>query len=1077
MVSQSHRWSQMLQRLPLQAVLIVPFVVQLAIAVGLVGYLSYRSAHKSIDHLAQQLMEDRASKVQLYLLSELSNLYQINRINIDAVQNNQLDLNNLDEVVSHFLVQLQQFPSVTSLMLGLPEGQFRTIHRSTIQPGRIELGYSNPEKLDEFRVDFISEEGDRQENLEVLYPFPVQERPWYQAAERDRTPGWTEPFQIGQDPVLAINAYAPFYTENQQLRGVFSVNLSLKGLQQFLQSLPICQGCRVILLDPQGQLIASSTPDPPFQVTLDTQGTEAKHIFKRITPSESSDPIVAAVEELLEPKKPMNSGDVLYRQFTVAPSAGEKPEKYRVYLQELTISELQKNIEGHLFLPQLPRGWQVGMIVPEAEFMGQIQATTNRTIALCILALVLSIGFSSLTARWMVYPLIRLQNSSQNIAAGYLDTPVTIAGIGVVHRLTDSFSQMQQQLKKSFQTIAEKEHELTLIMNSLPLGVAVFDPQGKLILINPRGQEILRGQTPETPLRHMNQAYSVYRAGTSTLYPSDELPLVRAIQGETAYADDLELRIDGVQIPLEVHTAPIRNLEGEVIYAINVFQEISDRKQAQTLLKNYNQILEKQVSDRTRELYEANTKLENAKQAAEKANQAKSEFIANMSHELRTPLNAILGYPALLQNSPHLSKQDRHYLHLINKSGTYLLSLINQILDFSKIEAGRLSLDLSSVNLHHLIEEIQTMFDFKARAKELQLEVHLDSDLPTIIETDQIKLQQILVNLLNNAIKFTSVGSVSLTVKKLSQQQIQFIVADTGVGIAPEELEQVFQPFVQTESGRHSREGTGLGLTLSQKFVEMLGSTLSVESKLSKGTQFQFELPIQEAVNMPTSDPSSSREITRLAADQPIFRILIADDNETNRLLLVSLLKEWGFEVREAQDGEEALKMWETWQPHLIFMDMRMPNMTGEEATKEIRKTVGNLTPVIIALTASAFDHQKEAILATGCDRIISKPFRTVEISQILEKHLGVEFIYQEKVEILAYDPDYLNETDLENISNQWLEKLENAVMMGMPDEMDQIIEILGTEHEKISQFLQVLIDDFEFQKILDWITKNKKIE
>ncbi|MBP0029677.1 ATP-binding protein [Roseofilum sp. Guam] len=1068
-----NRWSQLLQRLPLRAVLILPFVLQLVVTVGLVGYLSYQSAQKSIDHLAEELMEDRASKVKLYLLSELSTLFQINRINRDALKYNQLDLDNLEEIVQHFLVQLNQFPSVTTLMLGLPEGQFRVVHRSTIQPGRVELGYSNPEKLNEFIVDFISEEGDRQENLEVLYPFPVQERPWYKAAQSDRAPGWTEPFQIGKDPVLAINAYAPFYSENQALRGVFSVNLSLKGLQQFLQSLPICEGCRMIILDRQGNLIASSTPDPPFQVTVDTTESKPTQIFKRVAPSQSSDPIVAAVGADLEQHSPIQPGQSIYRHLTLTPS-GENPQKYIVYLAELTISEQEKNIQGNLFSLELPKDWQFGMIVPETEFMGQIQANINRTIALCILALVLSVGFGLVTAHWIIYPLVRLHNSSQQIASGNLETPVMITGIGVVHRLTDSFSQMQQQLKTSFRTIAEKEHELTLIINSLPLGVVVFNPQGKLILINPKGEEILRGKTPEASLDQINQAYQVYQAGTSMLYPLEQLPLVLAIQGEQAHADDLELRIDGVRVPLEVHAAPIHNLEGEVIYAINLFQDISDRKQAEDLLKHYNQILEQQVSDRTRELHHTNKELENAKQAAEKANQAKSEFIANMSHELRTPLNAILGYPALLQNSPHLSKEDRHYLHLINQSGTYLLSLINQILDFSKIEAGRLTLDMSSVNLHHLIEEIRILFDLKATSKNLHFSINLAPDVPVVIQTDGIKLKQILVNLLNNAIKFTSMGLVSLTVNKISAQQIQFTVTDTGVGIAPEELEHLFQPFVQTESGRHSQEGTGLGLALSQKFVQMLGSTLTVESDLGKGAQFQFELNLQDIVDLPTPDSLSSTQVIQLAADQSKFRILVADDHQSNRLLLVSLLEDWGFEVQEALDGEDAINRWKTWQPHLIFMDIRMPNMNGEQATKVIKEQAQDNPPLIVAITASAFDHQREAVLVAGCDHIIAKPFLPVEISKILEQYLGVQFIYQEPQEFIPYHPDVLTKQDLATLSIQWLEKLEYAVMMGMPDEMDEAINQLGNEQQKIANYLQELVDNFDFQKILDWVEEAK---
>ncbi|MBP0029679.1 ATP-binding protein [Roseofilum sp. Guam] len=826
------------------------------------------------------------------MVSEFSTILQINQINIQAVQQGQLNLDNLEDIDRHLLGQLKLFKSATSILLALPDGQFRVMHHSASQPERIEHTYAFAGQ-DEITVDFVNEDGIFEEHMTVISPFAIRDRPWYKAAERDRAPGWSEPFQIGREPLLAINTYAPFYDQNQQLKGIFSVNLDLKRIQMFLQSLNLCEGCRIAIIDCQGQMVASSTEDPPFTLAFDSQGQVIPGSFKQIPPRASQDPIVAATGRYLEEEQPkIEVNSPVYFQLAIQEQTG-KTEHYSLYCEELTVSEKDLHIQGHPSISAFPEGWKLAILVPQSEFMSQIRANVRGTVALCLLTLITSSLIGGLIVQWISKPLVRLKNSAQAIASGNLNTPVTISGIDIVHDLSCTFSQMQVQLQTSFQTIAEKEHELTLIISSLPLGIMVFDPQGKLILVNPKAEELLRGHTSEGMLDQISQVYPVYQAGTSTLYRSDQLPLVCAIQGEHAYTDALELQVEDRRIPLEVYATPVRNLEGEVIYAIHLFQDISDRKEAEALLKNYNQTLEQQVIEHTQELHQTNIELAKAKDAAEIANQAKSEFIANMSHELCTPLNAILGYPTLLEQSLYLCVEERHYVHLINQSGTYLLSLINQILDFSKIEAGHLALNLSWINLRYLLEEINHSLHLKTAAKGIILTIDLSSDVPELIQTDGVKLRQILINLLNNALNFTSLGAVILEVKQLAYKHIQFTVTDTGEGIAPEELKHLFQPFAHTESAHHTQEGTGLGLAISQKFVQMLGSTLRVKSELGKGTQFQFELNIeesQEGIDAQNDDFRRDQQAIALADDQPTDHSLVVDDHSANGLLLASFL-------------------------------------------------------------------------------------------------------------------------------------------------------------------------------------------
>ncbi len=479
--------------------------------------------------------------------------------------------------------------------------------------------------------------------------------------------------------------------------------------------------------------------------------------------------------------------------------------------------------------------------------------------------------------------------------------------------------------------------------------------------------------------------------------------------------------------------------------------------------------LERRVSERTEEIEEKNVQLQHSMEAAQAANHAKSLFLAKMSHELRTPLNAILGFTQLMQRDLSMSHTQQDQLNIINDSGVQLLGLINDVLDFSKIEAGQMVINRGDFDLYQLVHSLEKMLYVQTREKGIHLTVDIGVEVPRFIRADEGKIRQVLMNLLSNAVKFTHVGGVTLQMRAdedAERVRLRCDVCDTGVGIAVEEYDNLFDAFSQTTSGKNLQKGTGLGLAISHKFAEMMQGDIFVESTEGEGSIFTFTVVVEHGDPAFVRTDAPREQVVRLADSQRMPRVLIVEDNLENRLLLKQLLEPIGFDLREAENGQVALEIVEDWKPEAILLDMLMPVMDGFETIRRIRQLPLAPQPCVIAITASAFEHDRDAILAEGCDDFIGKPFVQHILLEKLQAQLGLSYTYrtlEQSNRFLADAPD-LTSSDFSGLPLVWLHAANEAAVAA---DYQQLLDLADEiEDQSIASRLRELVQEFDFETI-----------
>ena len=548
----------------------------------------------------------------------------------------------------------------------------------------------------------------------------------------------------------------------------------------------------------------------------------------------------------------------------------------------------------------------------------------------------------------------------------FIETICSAAAVSVDNAV--AHQEIRRRAEKLTVEIAAHKNYAANVLSSITDGVATIDADQRIVTWN-QGAEAIMGYTAEETIgKQCSEIFQELGADGKPLCGTKDCPFeeIKRTGKPRPTREMTGIHRGGRQLAISMSAAPLFDDGGQFQGIVRIFRDFS---------------YERALMD-----------------GVQQASQAKSVFLANMSHEIRTPMNAILGFSQILLKDPGLTADQHQHLNTIARSGEHLLELIDDILEMSKIEAGRTPLAPTSFNLRSLLADLTSMFRLRAEGKGLGFAVAVAEGVPVVLLSDEKKIRQILINLLGNAIKFTSKGSVQcgVAVRREAKGALRLVidVADTGPGVAASDAERIFNAFEQTEAGVGAG-GTGLGLAISREFARLMGGDIRLKSEMGRGSRFRLDIPVALGTAGGELTPVALRlRVLGIKPGLGPFHILVVDDQAENRMLLVEILRAVGFGTREAADGKEALTLATEWSPDAILMDMRMPGMDGLEVIRRLRALEPQRSIPIIAVSASAFEADRQQALAAGASDFLGKPFREHELLEKVRAGLGIEYAY-----------------------------------------------------------------------------------